>query len=54
MTDIPREILIAKLSWWAGWCTDNDPVLPELAVLSGLLLDAKHRIVLDRPERDPR
>lgn len=45
-----RERLIALLSWWSGWCTDHDHIEPELAKLGGLLLDAKHRIALDRPQ----
>jgi hypothetical protein len=47
-TELDRELLIAKLSWWAGWCTDHDTKLPQLAVVSGLLLDAKHQIAMDR------
>jgi hypothetical protein len=46
--DAQRERLIALLSWWSGWCTDHDDKEPELAKLGGLLLDAKHRIALDR------
>lgn len=45
-----RERLIALLSWWSGWCTDHDHIEPELAKLGGLLLDAKHRIALDRSQ----
>ena len=45
-----RERLISNLSWWAGWCLDNESVLPDLVVVHGLLLDAKHRIALDREE----
>ena len=44
-----RELLIANLSWWAGWCTDNEGTLPELTRLGWRLLDAKQRIALDRP-----
>lgn len=42
-----RERLIAQLSWWAGWCTDNEETLPELTRLKGDLLDAKHQIAMD-------
>jgi hypothetical protein len=44
-----RERLIAKASWWSGWCTDNDQTLPDLAKLGGFLLDMKHQMACDRP-----
>jgi hypothetical protein len=47
-----REELIVWLSWWAGWCTEHDTELPQLVLLSGLLLDAKHQIAMDRPTRE--
>jgi hypothetical protein len=47
---VDRERLIAAASWWAGWCTDHDTELPELAALSGLLLDVKHQMASDRTE----
>ena len=51
-----RETLIANVSWWAGWCTDNENVLPELTKLSALLLDVKDQMRKDRPnpEFNPR
>ncbi len=45
-----RESLIAEASWWAGWCTDHDQTLPDLARLSGFLLDVKHQMAKDRPD----
>ena len=45
---INREFLIPAASMWAGWCTDNDSVLPDLAALSGFLLDVQHQMALDR------
>lgn len=47
-----RERLIAVLSWWSGWCTDHDGVLPDLARLGAVLLDAKHQLALDREPED--
>ena len=47
-----RESLIAAVSYWAGWCTDNEGVLPQLTKLGGLLLDVKHQMALDRPRDD--
>ena len=44
-----REELIALASWWSGWCTDHDQQIPELATLSGFLLDIKHQMAMDRP-----
>ena len=45
-----RERLIAKASWWAGWCVDNNIHIGELVNLGGFLLDVKHQMALDRPE----
>lgn len=45
-----REILIANVSWWAGWCTDHEAELPELTQLSGLLLEVKDQMRMDRPD----
>lgn len=43
-----REQLIAKASWWSGWCTDHDTELPDLAKLGGFLLEMKYQMMLDR------
>ena len=43
-----RETLVAQVSWWAGWCSDNERALPQLTQLSGVLLDVKERMRLDR------
>jgi hypothetical protein len=32
----------SKASWWAGWCTDHDGELIELAELSGFLLELRN------------
>lgn len=48
MSDTRRERLIANVSWWAGWCTDNEGTLPELTTLSALLLDVKDQMKGDR------
>ena len=45
---INREFLIPAASMWAGWCTDNDSVLPDLAALSGFLLDVQLQMATDR------
>lgn len=50
MSEARREKLIANVSWWAGWCTDNEGSLPELTKLSGLLLDVKGQMAEDRKE----
>ena len=44
-----RESLIARASVWAGWCTDHDSEMPDLAKLAGILLDVTHQMALDRP-----
>lgn len=44
-----RELLIANVSWWAGWCTDHEVELPELTQLSGLLMEVKDQMRKDRP-----
>ena len=43
-----REGLIAAASYWSGWCTDYDLVLPELTLLSEFLLYVKQQMALDR------
>ena len=49
MSTAERERLIAQASVWAGWCTDHDSEMPDLAKLAGILLDVKHQMALDRP-----
>jgi hypothetical protein len=46
--EIKREFLIAKLSWWAGICIDKGETDPDMVLLHGLLLEAKHQIAMDR------
>ena len=46
--DTEREDLIALASWWSGWCTDQDVLYFEMALLGGFLLDMKHQMALDR------
>ena len=48
-----REGLIAAASYWSGWCTDYDLVLPELTLLSEFLLNVKHQMALDRDHPSP-
>ena len=49
MDEIDREALIAKLSWWAGVCQDNEVALSGLTDLACDLLDVKHLLTMDRP-----
>lgn len=51
MTESRREKLIAKASWWAGWCIDFGPMGgTDLVKLHTLLLDVKGQMKDDREE----
>ena len=41
--------LSASLSYWSGWCVDNEHI-PDIAVLRRVLLDAKHALADARIE----
>jgi len=50
MSDDRDQALPWRLSWWSGWCADHSDEYPELAILGGLLMEAKDEVLEHRRE----